>query len=224
MTLDTMNAEDIRKAFNIPEPDPTKEKEEDTVHNANQNMNSVENSNKIINENNSNELRAMGSFVSDLNEFERYDMDKGNMNDPRDSNSNRLVKLHDELLCAIDDIINVKWSKSLQVYANNYFRMGIPNGNPYALPLTPENSFLPAAYFEVIKNPMDLSTIKNRVKDYFYDDISTFEQDLNLVIRNALQYHENSKDPMRRMAKAVAKRAVDVLNRAKNNLQETANE
>ena len=96
--------------------------------------------------------------------------------------------------------------------------MGLPNGNPYAMPISPDSGLIPLSYFDQVKNPMDLATIKNRVKDFFYDDFQSFEADVNLVINNALQFHNHSKDPMRRMARAVGKRASEVLENLKASL------
>jgi hypothetical protein len=44
-------------------------------------------------------------------------------------------------------------------------------------------------YFDVIKNPMDLGTIKNKLMENVYKTVQEFKQDLYLIIRNAKTYH-----------------------------------
>lgn len=151
------------------------------------------------------------NFVQDLMEFD-------DVEDVRATNhhGSDLVRLQQELLSAIELIIHVRWSASIKLLSEPYLRMGLPNGNPFTIPLTKSSSsFVPPTYFEVIKQPMDLTTIKNRVKDFSYDDLDAFESDIKLVISNALSFHKFHKDPIRRMAKAVSKRSIEVIEKIK---------
>jgi transcription initiation factor TFIID subunit 2 len=45
------------------------------------------------------------------------------------------------------------------------------------------------SYFEIIKNPMDLSTMSAKLDQGKYKDKSAFEQDFRLLISNAKQYN-----------------------------------
>lgn len=45
------------------------------------------------------------------------------------------------------------------------------------------------SYFEVIKNPMDLSTMSAKLDQGMYKDRAQFEKDFRLLIRNAKQYN-----------------------------------
>lgn len=47
-------------------------------------------------------------------------------------------------------------------------------------------------YLDVIKNPMDFSTMRKRIDDHCYRDLDEFESDFNLMIANCLTY--NAKD------------------------------
>lgn len=155
-------------------------------------------------------------FVDDLMEFD----DVEDFTETTNNGSSDLVELQTKLLSAIEAIINVRWSSAIKPLTEPYLRMGLPNGNPFTIVLNKNDTTLvPATYFEIIRNPMDLSTIKQRVKDFSYDDINAFEADLNLVCSNALFFHKFHKDPIRRMAKAVSKRTKQVLENLKTNLK-----
>lgn len=47
-------------------------------------------------------------------------------------------------------------------------------------------------YSEVVKHPMDLSTMKSKIDNFEYSSIDDFEKDFNLMISNCLAY--NAKD------------------------------
>ena len=45
------------------------------------------------------------------------------------------------------------------------------------------------SYFEVIRNPMDLSTMSAKLEEGMYKDRNAFEADFRLMIRNAKTYN-----------------------------------
>lgn len=47
-------------------------------------------------------------------------------------------------------------------------------------------------YSDVVKNPMDLSTMRAKIDTFEYDNLKQFENDFHLMINNCLAY--NSKD------------------------------
>ena len=47
----------------------------------------------------------------------------------------------------------------------------------------------PSSYFEVIKNPMDLSTMSAKLDTGMYKDRFAFEADFALMVSNAKQYN-----------------------------------
>lgn len=47
-------------------------------------------------------------------------------------------------------------------------------------------------YGDIIKNPMDLQTMTEKIKDFQYPTLEALEADFNLMISNCLAY--NSKD------------------------------
>jgi bromodomain and PHD finger-containing protein 1 len=47
-------------------------------------------------------------------------------------------------------------------------------------------------YTDVVKHPMDLSTMKNKIDNFQYRSLDNFEDDFNLMVSNCLAY--NSKD------------------------------
>ncbi|GMH62490.1 hypothetical protein TL16_g03485, partial [Triparma laevis f. inornata] len=55
-------------------------------------------------------------------------------------------------------------------------------------PVDPVELGLPD-YFEVIKKPMDLGTVKKNVENAGYHDIESFKEDCHLAFDNALNYN-----------------------------------
>ncbi|EED87257.1 predicted protein, partial [Thalassiosira pseudonana CCMP1335] len=55
-------------------------------------------------------------------------------------------------------------------------------------PVDPVELGLPD-YFEVIKNPMDLGTVKKRLENGLYRSINEVEVDINLTFDNAMLYN-----------------------------------
>lgn len=47
-------------------------------------------------------------------------------------------------------------------------------------------------YRDVVKHPMDLSTMRLKLESFQYSDVDAFEADFNLMIHNCMAY--NSKD------------------------------
>jgi bromodomain-containing factor 1 len=55
--------------------------------------------------------------------------------------------------------------------------------------LAPVDRKLYPQYYEVIKNPMDMGTIKKRLEDCFYSSASQFEHDVMLVFKNCFKFN-----------------------------------
>ena len=49
-------------------------------------------------------------------------------------------------------------------------------------------------YFDIIKNPMDLSLVQKRLKDGYYKTFDSAKSDVNLVFENAIQYNGKESD------------------------------
>ena len=60
-------------------------------------------------------------------------------------------------------------------------------------PVDPAELNLPD-YFEIIKNPMDLGTIKKKVENNGYKLISEFGADVRLTFDNAIAYNGDGSD------------------------------
>jgi len=63
-----------------------------------------------------------------------------------------------------------------------------PCGWVFADPVDPEDLGLPD-YFDIIKNPMDLSLVKKRLEGGFYHDLVEFKAGVMLVFKNAVLYN-----------------------------------
>lgn len=49
-------------------------------------------------------------------------------------------------------------------------------------------------YFDIIKNPMDLSLVQKRLRDGYYKTFDSVKSDVNLVFENAIQYNGDESD------------------------------
>eukprot|EP00511_Aplanochytrium_stocchinoi_P001274 CAMPEP_0204831750 /NCGR_PEP_ID=MMETSP1346-20131115/11504_1 /ASSEMBLY_ACC=CAM_ASM_000771 /TAXON_ID=215587 /ORGANISM="Aplanochytrium stocchinoi, Strain GSBS06" /LENGTH=299 /DNA_ID=CAMNT_0051963029 /DNA_START=194 /DNA_END=1093 /DNA_ORIENTATION=+ len=102
-----------------------------------------------------------------------------------------------KLLKAIEAIIKVKWAKSMKPAVENFKQMGFENGNPFAVPLVPGCGWVPEEYFEKIKQPIDLLTIKENVESFHTNDLESFEADVWRVISNSKQWSKHVDDSLR---------------------------
>jgi E1A/CREB-binding protein len=64
------------------------------------------------------------------------------------------------------------------------------NGHFFASPVDPVELGIPD-YFDVIKKPMDLGTILQKIDNGSYHAIEEFKADVDLTFDNAMQYNEN---------------------------------
>lgn len=49
-------------------------------------------------------------------------------------------------------------------------------------------------YFEIIKKPMDIQTIENKLKNYEYNNDEEFQEDLKLIWKNAKEFNSPSTE------------------------------
>lgn len=81
------------------------------------------------------------------------------------------------------------------------------NGNIFHNPI--KNSEAPD-YHDIIKRPMDLKTIKARVKDGVISNSLEFQRDVYLMFANAMMYNRPTSD-IYRMAEEVSTLALTML-------------
>ncbi|GMI08523.1 hypothetical protein TrLO_g15972 [Triparma laevis f. longispina] len=65
--------------------------------------------------------------------------------------------------------------------------------DPFAQPVNPVALNLPD-YFEVVKEPMDLGTVKKKVDKGCYTDVESFEKDVRLTFTNCILYNGERSD------------------------------
>lgn len=71
--------------------------------------------------------------------------------------------------------------------------LGDPLGWLFEKPVDPVELGIPD-YFDIIKEPMDLSLVKKRLKEGYYKTIEEVERDVNLVFENAINYNGEDSD------------------------------
>ena len=77
-----------------------------------------------------------------------------------------------------------------------------PDASPFRDPVDPVALNCPD-YFDIIKQPMDLSTIENKLKNGLYTEPREYCEDMRLMFRNAFTYN-NEKSRVHRCTKAVS--------------------
>mgnify|MGYP005871260765 CR=1 FL=1 len=71
--------------------------------------------------------------------------------------------------------------------------MGSVHAWPFMYPVDPEALQIPQ-YREVIKNPMDLTTVKTKYENGEYKDLDSFEKDVELIFDNAMIFNPRGSD------------------------------
>jgi len=65
------------------------------------------------------------------------------------------------------------------------------NGNVFHNPIKPSEA---PDYYEIVKRPMDLKTIKARVRDGIISNSAEFQRDVFLMFANAMMYNRPGSD------------------------------
>ena len=48
-------------------------------------------------------------------------------------------------------------------------------------------------YLDVISNPMDITTMMNKIDKHMYQNVTSFVQDIDLICSNALEYNPDDR-------------------------------
>ena len=68
-----------------------------------------------------------------------------------------------------------------------------PNSKPFLTPVNPVELKIPD-YFDIINNPMDISTIESKLKYESYTTTRQFKDDLVLIWMNSYKYNQKGSD------------------------------
>lgn len=71
----------------------------------------------------------------------------------------------------------------------NFTRNNIHYGTPFSEPVNPDRDGCPD-YLDIVKTPMDLGTILNKIYLDIYKNSKEFWNDIGLVWRNCLKYNK----------------------------------
>ena len=69
--------------------------------------------------------------------------------------------------------------------------------DPFAEPVTIEDA---PDYYQIIHNPMDLTTMQGKISNGYYISFRDFEADFNLIVSNCFKYN-GEKHPVTKMVK-----------------------
>lgn len=85
------------------------------------------------------------------------------------------------------------------------------NAGPFLEPVDPIALGIPT-YFDIIKSPMDLQTVENKIKSHDYDSPEQFNNDMRLIWNNALQFNPPGSQ-VHKMAESLSNYFEDLLRR-----------
>lgn len=80
----------------------------------------------------------------------------------------------------------------------------LPCSKPFQRPVDPLALNI-LDYFDIVKHPMDLSTIKKKLNAKEYNDAQEFLNDMNLMFDNCRIYNIDAKNPIRIMCEELSK-------------------
>ena len=80
----------------------------------------------------------------------------------------------------------------------------LPCSKPFQRPVDPLALNI-LDYFDIVKNPMYLSTIKKKLNSKEYSDAQKFLNDMNLMFDNCRIYNIDAKNPIRIMCEELSK-------------------
>ena len=101
------------------------------------------------------------------------------------NNKENLQKMIDEI--NDEDLkMNDSWEKIAKKLMNNLWKH--KDAELFHKPVDPEELNIPD-YFNIIKNPMDFSTIKKKLTNYTYTNLKEFVNDMTLVFENCYTYN-----------------------------------
>ena len=78
----------------------------------------------------------------------------------------------------------------------NFTHNKIQYGTPFCEPVNPERDSCPD-YFEIIKNPMDLGSILNKIYLDIYKNAKEFWIDIGLIWKNCLKYNKTENSDLK---------------------------
>mmetsp|Transcript_19390 Transcript_19390/g.38019 ORF Transcript_19390/g.38019 Transcript_19390/m.38019 type:complete len:287 (-) Transcript_19390:107-967(-) len=137
---------------------------------------------------------------------------KGGSTEKRTKDSYESSRLAHVLQETLDRLLRIRFHKS------PFKGSGYPFDNPFAVRLESSGNVVPKEYFEIIKEPMDLSKVKDKYKAGMYKTFSEFKRDISLIIQNSKKYHDKPKTAMSRLTQHFEKESKKLLDAAQNKL------
>ena len=80
----------------------------------------------------------------------------------------------------------------------NFYKDNIAYASPFLDPVDPVNDNIPD-YDNIVRYPMDLVQIHNRLLNGYYNHPSSFWKDLGFIFKNCQLYNSNSESDIRIM-------------------------
>ncbi|CAO3647520.1 unnamed protein product [Mucor fragilis] len=105
------------------------------------------------------------------------------------SESNAATPTHERGSRRRDDQRNKSWLKNI-----NLLWREIANHKNGAMFMNPIKENIAPHYYEIVKRPMDLKAIKNRIRDGIINSTTEFERDIVLMLNNSLMYNKEGTE------------------------------
>mmetsp|Transcript_3987 Transcript_3987/g.4607 ORF Transcript_3987/g.4607 Transcript_3987/m.4607 type:complete len:278 (-) Transcript_3987:382-1215(-) len=137
--------------------------------------------------------------VLDVIDDEENDSDSDDDDAKKVERNKVMLAKKKKLLRAVEAMIKVKWPKALRPMVENFKQMGFESGNPFAVPLLPGCGWVADEYFDKIKQPIDLLTIRENIESFHTNELAQFENDVLRVISNSKEWSKHAQDSLRNM-------------------------
>ncbi|KAK4511584.1 Protein ssh4 [Mucor velutinosus] len=105
------------------------------------------------------------------------------------SESNAATPTHERSSRRRDDQRNKSWLKNI-----NLLWREIANHKNGAMFMNPIKENIAPHYYEIVKRPMDLKAVKNRIRDGIITTTTEFERDIVLMLNNSLMYNKEGTE------------------------------
>jgi len=96
--------------------------------------------------------------------------------------------VHEYFLSAMSSYRNVSWKRGAQGIVTRLLQQDKREGGYFSVAVDPDALGLPT-YFDVIKNPMDLGTVKENLLHGAYEALEDFIADVQLIWDNAREFN-----------------------------------
>merc|ERR1719383_231925 len=140
--------------------------------------------------------KSSSEFLDDLNRIKENAIKFNGLDSPVCVWASKLFEIGSEYIKKNKKILNILEEKVASLYARMELQPfmleileSMVNYTNSGLFRNPVNTKKIPKYLEVIKNPMDLNTIRRKINFFKYDSIKSFSQDCKKILENSIKFN-----------------------------------